>query len=915
MQLRTLNADKMIRLYKCREVTSHLITGVGSLFDPDIFGQKTDKIPKFGYINLKSRFIEPSVYAVASRVFRELLSIVDGSKKYTITDGDLILDPENGGTGIDWFYENFDKIRFNKIRSVLESGTNRMQATMMKKAFLKLKKEDIFVSKIMVLPVKYRDLNTESENNIQIDELNQMYINLIKAVNIKSKFGNNGDIKLTTNIDNKIQGCIQDIYNYMRSKLFGKTGAQKALALSRSVDNSTNSVIVAPEIKINEIIGKTRTSLGNVLTPLHHFLNMTPVHIVTSIKRVLNQLRLLGIIDCSDDDFDFFYTTDYIKEVIKTYHQSPARRFEILTNPDGTPVNIYAEFTDPDGIVDARERPLTWLEVFYSAVNMYIDKTRGIVTRYPVTSKGSIVPNKYNISTTTTETGTCKYYKDKEEKEYGDTFDILYDIPNMNDLLDRFKDKKDQIPALFTEATQFSNLYLAGLNGDYDGDRTNLRITYSKEAREQTDEYIDSILAYTNIDGTNSMPLSNECSQAIWNLTTNKHLLQGKVKIKVDMDLESFFNRKDYTLKEIIKVLDDYHPEATVIYKGINTTLGRVIFNEVCFHHLGEHHKFINETITKDKLNDILNEHTEFLVDPTVKWYTTEMHRLVLSSVHDLGFGICDVIASSLDYNMLVKKDDVFNAKKKEIFKDIARIVKEKDAKSMLDAEKQLVDFMKEHYKDNQMSDMYDSGCKPKWDNDFKTLKGSIGVAPIPGTGDFEIVKGNLKDGLDVEDMYVQANLQIYGSYNRAVETADGGYLTKKMYSAFQSVVIYNDDCKSNRYLTNTFHNRQDLLFRTILDDIGNEVFITTSNVNDYLDKEVKFRSPIFCKHKKGFCRKCCGDMLPILYQMDEKKLSELNVGLFIADVGNDILNKFMKKTHDLTQKLFTIEDLDDFIS
>lgn len=909
MQIRTLNADKFISLYNVREVTSYQLTGPGSLFDPDIFGQRNDKEIQYGYINLKGYYIDPSTYGVASRVFRELLSIVDGSKKYTINkDGSLEVDPENGHTGLRWFYENLEDIRFNKIRDTLATGTNRMQSKLMKKAFLKLKRGDIFISKLIVMPMRYRDINTEDEKNVQIDELNQMYMDLIKAVATKERFKNT-DERNSTILDYKIQQLLQSIYEFQCSKIFGKTGAQRSLALSRSVDNCTNSVIVAPEVKLNDIIGKSDAALDNAKVPLHHILNMHPVHTLSATKQILMQLRNVGLIQSDLDEFEYFYNEVHIKEEIENYYNSPAMRFEPVKQPNGELVNIWVKHDNDEKPIS---RPIIWLEIFYLATQLYINNVRGILTRYPVTTKNSTVPVRWTVATLVDELATEYIYIDEEAANNNDAFLILEKFPQLSKYLGKVS--QSRIPSLFSETTQFSNMYLDGLDGDYDGDRVNLRTIYSKEGVKEIDDYMNSAISALHIDGTNVFTLSNECVQGLWNLTTDKHLKLGKVKVTVDMNLKEFFNRKDYTLNEIIQILNKYHPEAAVTYENKKTTLGRVIFNEVCFHHIKDKHTFVDEAMTKGALGDLMNKYASYLLDPIEsKWFTIQDFKLILNSAHDLGFGICDAIASTLDYDMLIKKDTVYSSKKKEIFKDIDRIVAEKDSKAMLAAEEKLVSFMKEHYKDNQMADMYDSGCKPKWDNDFKTLKGSIGISPIPGSSDFTIVDSNLKEGLSVKDIQSQANLQIYGAYNRAVETAKGGYLTKKMYSAFQSTCIYQGDCKTKSYLEIVPSKKKEILYRWVLD--GNEeVLVTVSNINKFLNKKIKMRSPIFCKHKKGYCRKCAGEMLPIMYKMDYKNLEVLNIGQFIADVGNSVLNANMKKTHDLTQKLYEINDLDDFL-
>ena len=75
------------------------------------------------------------------------------------------------------------------------------------------------------------------------------------------------------------------------------------------------------------------------------------------------------------------------------------------------------------------------------------------------------------------------------------------------------------------------------------------------------------------------------------------------------------------------------------------------------------------------------------------------------------------------------------------------------------------------------------------------------------------------------------------------------------------------------------------------------------------LNKPIKKRSPIFCKHKEGICSKCLGEL--IFLMTDEDKA---NIGLYVPIIGTTLLKAYMKATHDMGAKLFKINNLDDYI-
>lgn len=911
MQLRTLNPDKLIALYGIKEVTSHVIdTSKGTLLDPEIFGYRGESGPlKFGYIDLKGPYIDPSTYAIATRVFRELPSIVNASKKFSIKNGTLVED-ENGSTGLSWFYEHFDEIEFKDIKEKALFDNTRLQSKLMKKAFVKLKKSDFFIEKLIVLPLRYRDIDL-SRDNQQLNEINQYYIDLIKLVSTKHRL----NMKQNGVIDSRIQDTLEKIYEYMSNSLFRKGGAQRQGALGRSVDNSSLTVITAPEIRPEEIIGEANP-LNTAHMPLHHIMNMSPVQTLTSTKMVLNMFYNLGLIHEEKEDFDYYYTKDKIQELVEQYASSPALRLVPLKDSQGNPIVMYFKWTDVKGNTDIHKRYITLMELFSLAYENYKNNIRAQITRYPVTQKGSCPFMKLEASVLNTEKGTLEIYKDDDDLNDNRPFSKLEHYPNISSLLltsdGEYKDLSDLFkkPSVFEEATKFSNLYLDGLNGDYDGDRVLTKSVFSKEAIEQVDKFNKSPIAHLNIDGTNMRNIGNEAIQGLFNLTTDKY--SARIRDKIDFDIDEKFNKDGYTLEEIMQILSKYNPGTPIHYNNIDTTLGRIIFNKVVFSHVPKF-EFVNKTMTKGNIKKLLNKCSALVTDNTQDWYTMDEHLKVLDKVHDLGFGICDVVASSLDYNMLVADDSEFNRKKKEVFKDIQEIVKNNDGVALQNIEQEMVDFSKEYYKDNQMSDMYDSGAKPTWGNDFKTMKISLGVTPIPGTSDYTIVENNLKDGLKNKDMLANTNLQIYGAYNKTVEVRKGGYQTKLMQNLSQSTVVRRGNCGSTKYLKVNESNPNDLLYRYVNDN-GHLIMITNENVNKYLNRDIEMRTPIYCRDSKAYCSTCTGEMLFHLYASGDEHKDQINVGLYIADIGNSILNKYMKKTHDLTQKMYEIKDLDDYI-
>ena len=135
------------------------------------------------------------------------------------------------------------------------------------------------------------------------------------------------------------------------------------------------------------------------------------------------------------------------------------------------------------------------------------------------------------------------------------------------------------------------------------------------------------------------------------------------------------------------------------------------------------------------------------------------------------------------------------------------------------------------------------------------------------------------------------------------------GYETKKINNAMQTLVLdeAGSDCGTKYYNTVKMTDKTAKLFvnRYILDSSGELVILKPDNIKQYVGKEVKMRSPMFCKGDK-ICNKCAGDFF---YKMNIK-----NAGLLTSTLSGTLMNLSMKKFHDSTVKFNKI-DIEEYIS
>lgn len=155
-------------------------------------------------------------------------------------------------------------------------------------------------------------------------------------------------------------------------------------------------------------------------------------------------------------------------------------------------------------------------------------------------------------------------------------------------------------------------------------------------------------------------------------------------------------------------------------------------------------------------------------------------------------------------------------------------------------------------------------------------------------------VKANFREGLSVQEFFISTHGSRKGLSDTAIRTADSGYLTRRLVDVSQDVIIREDDCGTDSYITvkdilegkEVIEKLRDrIVGRTSFEDILNPVTgqiivhkneIITEEMADEITKEhvmekfggdseiiqikeVKIRSALECKSEFGVCSKCYG--------------------------------------------------------
>lgn len=498
------------------------------LFSNEIFGM-TGAQRKYtcAYIPLGKKFISPKAYLSLTRLNRNFKEIVGGTKRYVIKQG-VLMEDEEGGTGLDWLYANWEKIRFEK-----NDSTRRNQRI----DFLKdTKKEEIFIDKFFVIPPFYRDVNLQQMaegGSPKIPEVNNLYSAILRNVNLMKTSGANF-LFMNYAMDLKTQDLMLEIYNLWKGKLEKKYGYIRKFLLGKSV-NWCSRVVITANTEDDERPRDHNIDFYHTGVPLSHAISMTTPFMIYWIRNFFKT----HLYDMKDkypvkksssgesiyvklENPEVYYNDEYIERQMERFINNPGSRFDKIEIPIkrsekekyGIKKPVYLTFVGYTGKVTTMqkqenriERPMTWADLFYmAAVDVCADK-HVCVTRYPFVKHLNQIFTRISLLSTRKTTPMI-------------INDVLYETYPVID----FTVGQEQIESLFIDSFKINSLYLSGMTGDHDGDQITAKVVFSKQGNEDAERIMHSMLNIMSEDGSPIRTLGNELVQTLYTITRFRHI-------------------------------------------------------------------------------------------------------------------------------------------------------------------------------------------------------------------------------------------------------------------------------------------------------------------------------------------------------------------------------------------------------
>ena len=449
------------------------------------------------------------------------------------------------------------------------------------------------------------------------------------------------------------------------------------------------------------------------------------------------------------------------------------------------------------------------------------------------------------------------------------------------------------------KAIQLHPLACTAFNADFDGDQMAVHVPLGNAA--VLEAQILMLASHNILNPANGAPITVPSQDMVLGLyyitkarkNTKEHPVKGEGMIFYSPEeVRIAYNEKRVDLHAIIKAKVNVREDDRLVNKLIETTVGRVLFNEK----VPESYGFINQLLTKKALRDIISDVLKVTGNAVTAQFLDDIKNLGyhMAFVGGLSFNLNNVITPDIKESLVAKAnkevDEVMNNY------NMGFITNNERYNQIIDiwthANSHLTNtVMKELAADkdgfNPIFMMLDSGARGSKEQ-IRQLSGMRGLMAKPqksGAVGNEIIENpilsNFKEGLSVLEYFISTHGARKGLADTALKTADAGYLTRRLVDVAQDVIISEKDCGTLRGLTVTSLKKNEdvveslydrILGRVALHDIyhpetgelivggGQEINEDIAQIiEDSPIEEVEIRSVLTCESKHGVCANCYG--------------------------------------------------------
>ena len=445
------------------------------------------------------------------------------------------------------------------------------------------------------------------------------------------------------------------------------------------------------------------------------------------------------------------------------------------------------------------------------------------------------------------------------------------------------------------KAIQLHPLACTAFNADFDGDQMAVHLPLSNEAILESQMLM--LQSHNILNPANGAPITVPSQDMVLGLYYITKLRPGAKGTGLTFygpeEAIIAYNEKRVDMHAPVKVLvDDLNENGLPIRHLVETSVGRVIVNEVIPGEVG----FINTIISKKSLRDIITR--------VIKAVGMSRACEFLDGIKNLGY--LKAYEGGLSFNL---DDIIIPAEKADIVKAgnerVEQIMGDYGMGFITDNERynQVIDTWTKVNSDikstlmKQMTEadqgfnavfmMLDSGARGSADQ-IAQLAGMRGLMAKPQKAGADTrstienpILSNFKEGMSVLEYFISTHGARKGLADTALKTADAGYLTRRLVDVSHDVIINEEDCGTLRGLVCTALKNGDEIVSSLSDRILGRVSVhdiahpedghilvhsgeeitepIAAAIENAGIEEVEIRSVLTCESKHGVCMKCYG--------------------------------------------------------
>ena len=456
------------------------------------------------------------------------------------------------------------------------------------------------------------------------------------------------------------------------------------------------------------------------------------------------------------------------------------------------------------------------------------------------------------------------------------------------------------------KAIQLHPLVTSSFNADFDGDQMAVHVPLSHAAILEAQLLMLS--SHNILNPQNGTPItlpSQDMVLGLYYITKGKKsmgdlVVRGEGKAFYNLDeVIIAYNEDKIDLHANIRVKTNIRENGVLVNKLIETTVGRVLFNQ----HTPKAVGFVNQLLTKKSLREIIGDIIKITDVPTTAKFLDEIKTLGFKMAFrgGLSFNVNDLVVPETRQALLdgakIEVEEVWENYNMGLITNNERYNQVIDIWSRVDTritETLIREMAIDKQGFNSVYMMLDSGARGS-KTQVKQLVGIRGLMAKPrksGSTGSEVIENpilsNFKGGLNVLDYFISTHGARKGLADTALKTADAGYLTRRLVDVSQDVVISEEDCGTLRGIaTSALKDNEDIIEpladriegRTSLHDVfnpltnelmvgaGEEIMIDVARaMEDAGIETVDIRSVLTCESKRGVCVSCYGRNLATGY-------------------------------------------------